>query len=156
VVPAFLTDVGTQLEEVVDVEDVVEDDLTAAMEASSEEFALSFLCALASWWNGIVVGGSIETLSPFAGLSMKGAFAEMISFWALAALFADAMMAVVASVAAILRLKVDRASEASAVVFLYSVQFFFPFVSPFPEDSLVGGAPGTDGSALAAMKGTSA
>jgi hypothetical protein len=48
VVPAFLTDVGTQLEEVVDVEDVVEDDLTAAMEASSKEFALSFLCALAS------------------------------------------------------------------------------------------------------------
>jgi hypothetical protein len=49
VVPAFLADGGTQLEEVVDVEDVVEDNLTAAMEASSEEFTLSFLCALASW-----------------------------------------------------------------------------------------------------------
>jgi hypothetical protein len=44
-----LADGGTQLEEVVDVEDVVEDNLTAAMEASSEEFTLSFLCALASW-----------------------------------------------------------------------------------------------------------
>jgi hypothetical protein len=66
-------------------------------------------------------------LSPFAGWSMKGVFASMISLWALAALLADARMAVAASVAATLRLRVDRASEASAVVFLYSVQFFFPF-----------------------------
>jgi hypothetical protein len=54
VIPAFLAGVGTQLEEVVDVEDVFKDDLTATMIASSEEFALSFLCALASCLNGIV------------------------------------------------------------------------------------------------------
>jgi hypothetical protein len=99
VVPAFLAGAGTQLEEVVDVEDVVEDDLTAAMLASSEAFALSFLCDLASCLNGIVGGGGIETLSPFAGWSTKGALAATISLWALAALLADAMMALAASAA---------------------------------------------------------
>jgi hypothetical protein len=54
VIPAFLAGVGTQLEEAVDVKDVVEDDLTAPMVASSDEFALSFLCAFASCLNGIV------------------------------------------------------------------------------------------------------
>jgi hypothetical protein len=76
---------------------------------------------------------------------MKGALAATISLWTLAALLADAMMAVAASVAATLRWRVDRASEASAVFFLNSVQFFFPLVSPFPDDSLVGGGPGRTG-----------